>query len=129
VKDGKTRVLVIDDDTDVRDILQVVLESAGYAVAIAADGHEGLQLQRSNPAAVVVTDLFMPGKEGMETIVELLSEFPQTKIIVVSGVGPAASADYGRLAVDLGAVTFLRKPLGAEELIDTVRRCAPPVSG
>jgi DNA-binding NtrC family response regulator len=127
VKDGKTRVLVIDDDNDVRDILQAVLESAGFAVAMAADGHEGLQLQRGNPAVVVVTDLFMPGKEGMETIVELLSEFPQTKIIAVSGVGPAASADYGRLAVDLGAVTFLRKPLRAEELIDTVRRCAPPV--
>lgn len=125
MKDGKTRVLVIDDDNDVRDILQVVLESAGYAVAMAADGQEGLQLQRSDPAEVVVTDLFMPGKEGMETIVELLREFPQTKIIVVSGVGPAASADYGRLAVDLGAVTFLRKPLHSQELIDTVKQFAP----
>src|SRR5262245_41121499 len=85
VKQGSIRVLVIDDDDDVREILQAALESEGYAVAGAADGHEGLLRQRENPAAVVVTDIFMPGKEGIETIVEIVGEFPQTKVIAVSG--------------------------------------------
>lgn len=121
-KDGKIRILVIDDDEDVRDVLQVLLESEGYAVFAAADGHEGLLLQRRSPAAVVVTDIFMPGKEGIETVVDLVQEFPQTKVIVVSGASPhAAKADYGQLAVSLGAVRFLPKPLQSQDLIAAVR--------
>jgi CheY-like chemotaxis protein len=121
-KDGRTRVLVIDDDEDVRDVLQVLLESEGYAVLAAADGQEGLLLQRRSPAAVVVTDIFMPGKEGIETVVELLQEFPQTKVIVVSGAPPTARADYGQLAVSLGAVRYLPKPLQSQDLIEAVRQ-------
>jgi CheY-like chemotaxis protein len=121
-KDGRIRILVIDDDEDVRDVLQVLLESEGYAVSAAADGHEGLLLQRRSPAAVVVTDIFMPGKEGIETVVDLVQEFPQTKVIVVSGAAPpGAKADYGQLAVSLGAVKFLPKPLRSQDLITAVR--------
>jgi CheY-like chemotaxis protein len=102
-QDGRIRILVIDDDEDVRDVLQVLLESEGYAVSAAADGHEGLLLQRRSPAAVVVTDIFMPGKEGIETVVDLVQEFPQTKVIVVSGAAPQAAksdtaSSHSRLA-------------------------------
>lgn len=127
---SRTRVLVIDDDADVRDFLQAVLEGEGFEVRAAADGSEGLELQRRQPAEVVVTDIFMPGKEGIETIFELRRQFPQTGIIVMSG-GPsrkkAIGSDYLSLALQLGAVKSLKKPFASQDLIDAVRelRTAP----
>lgn len=119
---SRKRVLVIDDDADVRDLIKSLLESEGFEVAVAADGREGLETQKSNPAAVVVTDIFMPGKEGIETIVELRREFPQTNIVVVSGGTPLTGRDYGSVARELGAVETLRKPFRPRELIDVVLR-------
>lgn len=120
----RTRVLVIDDDADVRDFLQAVLEGEGFEVHAAADGGEGLEIQRQHPAKVVVTDIFMPGKEGIETIFELRRQFPQTGIIVMSG-GPskrtAAGSDYLSVALQLGAVKSLKKPFASQDLIDAVR--------
>jgi DNA-binding NtrC family response regulator len=121
---GARRVLIIDDDADVRSILQALLENEGFICTVAADGEEGLRVQRSTPASVVVTDIFMPGKEGIETVFELVREFPQTKVIVVSGGAHIAGVDYGRLAVQLGAVKFLKKPFRPQELIDLVRELA-----
>jgi DNA-binding response OmpR family regulator len=114
-------VLVIDDDADVRAFLQSLLESEGYEVAAAADGREGLALQRSKPSEIVVTDIFMPGKEGIETIFELHREFPQTKIIVMSGGPSKKGVDYLAVALELGAAKSLKKPFGPLELIDAVR--------
>jgi two-component system, chemotaxis family, chemotaxis protein CheY len=117
-------VLVIDDDADVRAFVQSLLESEGFEVGAAADGREGLEMQRTHPAEVVVTDIFMPGKEGIETIFELRQQFPQTGIIVMSG-GPrkskAPASDYLSLALELGAVKSLKKPFATQDLIDAVR--------
>jgi CheY-like chemotaxis protein len=124
VAEPRKRVLVIDDDAEVRDFLQSLLESEGFEVAAAADGREGLELQQKRPAQVVVTDIFMPGKEGIETIYELRQQFPQTGIIVMSG-GPSKSrgpgSDYLSLALELGAVKSLKKPFRTHELIEAVR--------
>jgi CheY-like chemotaxis protein len=124
VGEQRTRVLVIDDDADVRDFLQVVLEGEGFEVHAAADGSEGLEIQRKHPAKVVVTDIFMPGKEGIETIFELRRQFPQTGIIVMSG-GPSkrktAGSDYLSVALQLGAVKSLKKPFASQDLIEAVR--------
>jgi CheY-like chemotaxis protein len=121
--------LVIDDDADVRAFVQSLLESEGFEVGAAADGREGLEMQRTHPAEVVVTDIFMPGKEGIETIFELRQQFPQTGIIVMSG-GPskrtAASSDYLSLALELGAVRSLKKPFATQDLIDAVRELGRP---
>src|SRR5918996_5384004 len=100
----KKRVLVIDDNPDMRRTMQALLESEGFAVSVAADGEEALRLQRERPAAVVITDIFMPGKEGIETIFELRKQFPQTKIIVMSGGSRATGMDYFDVARELGAV-------------------------
>jgi len=118
---AKERVLIVDDDPGVRNFLQMVLEVEGYEVAYAADGKQALAAQRQNPAAVVVTDIFMPEAEGIETIVKLREEFPETGIIVMSGGGSRGSADYLALARELGAAKALKKPFAPQELIDAVR--------
>jgi|SRR5882672_10154007 len=121
---ARQRVLVIDDNADVRSMIQALLESEGYAVSVAGNGREGMQLQRSNPAPVVVTDVFMPDKDGIETVYEMLQEFPQTKIVVVSGGTHRVNLNYGRVAVTLGACKFLHKPFHPQELVDAVHELA-----
>jgi DNA-binding response OmpR family regulator len=118
---ARARVLIVDDDPGVRNFLRMVLEVEGYEVEYAADGNQALAAQRQNPAAVVVTDIFMPEAEGIETIVKLREEFPATGIIVMSGGGTRGNADYLALARELGAARTLKKPFGPQELIDAVR--------
>ena len=117
-----TRVLVVDDDPGLRTFLRMLLELAGYEVALAANGLDALEEQRKNPAAIILTDLFMPDVEGMETIVKLREEFPQARIIVMSGGGAYRGADYLSLARELGAARALKKPFAPQDLIDAMRQ-------
>jgi len=119
---GRTRVLVIEDNSDLRSLIQAYLEEEGFEVVGAADGREGLQRQRSDPSEIVVTDIFMPGKEGIETVFDLKREFPGTRIIVMSG-GPSLvqGMDYLGLARELGAAKTLAKPFTMKQLADAVR--------
>lgn len=114
------RILVIDDDTMIRELLMYMLEGAGHEVALAADGNEGVSSYRRQPADVVITDLIMPGKEGIETIREILKEFPDAKIIAISGGGRVNPGGYLDLAQKLGAQRTLAKPVECKVLIDTV---------
>jgi DNA-binding response OmpR family regulator len=118
---GSIRVLVVDDDAGMRNFLRMLLELEGYEVALACNGVEALAMQRQHPAALILTDLFMPEAEGMETIVQLRGEFPQARIIVMSGGGVHLGTDYLKLARELGAAKTLKKPFGPQELIDAVR--------
>jgi DNA-binding response OmpR family regulator len=121
----RKRVLVIEDNSDLRSLIQSYLEEEGYDVVAAADGREGLQRQRSDPSEVVVTDIFMPGKEGIETVFDLKREFPGTRIIVMSG-GPSLvqGMDYLGLARELGAAKTLSKPFTMKQLAAAVRELA-----
>jgi DNA-binding response OmpR family regulator len=122
----KVRVLVIDDERDIRDTIRYLLQSEGFEVLVAEDGGEGMRLLRSMTVDVVVTDIFMPGKEGIETIYELRSEFPRTRIIVMSGGGGAKGMDFLSVARELGADKSLKKPFDPRELIDAVRALSGP---
>src|SRR5688572_22654040 len=102
----------------------MLLELEGYVVATVSNGNEALEVQRQDPAAVVVTDIFMPEGEGMETIVQLRAEFPLVRIIVMSGAGAYRGADYQQLARELGAAKALKKPFAPQELIDAMREVA-----
>ena len=119
-----TRVLVVDDDAGIRNFLRMLLELEGYEVATAGNGIDALEAQRQDPAAIVLTDIFMPDAEGMETIVRLREEFPQVRIIVMSGGGAYRGANYLKLARELGAVRALKKPFPPQELIDAMREVA-----
>lgn len=114
----RRRVLVIDDEEQVRRVLVRVLEREGYAVRAAADGVEGMMLQRAEPYDLVITDLFMPDQDGIETIQMLADEFPATPVIAISG----APEEVGTL-VDarlFGAAVTLGKPLSIPELLRAI---------
>jgi CheY-like chemotaxis protein len=120
------RILVIDDNQDICAFMRVALEGAGYEVRTAAEGAQGLALLRGRSADLMITDIFMPGQEGFETTTRCKSEFPQTRIIVMSaGILPGLKHDFLASAGLLG-VAILRKPFTADQLLDTVRRVLQP---
>jgi CheY-like chemotaxis protein len=113
-------ILVVDDDEDVRTLLQRILRRAGFVVATAAGGAEGLACFRESAFALVITDMVMPVMDGLEVIRALRAEHPDVPIIAVSGAG-----DWNpllRMAVSLGASAALRKPMRAAELVQTVQQ-------
>lgn len=115
-----TRILVIDDDATILGVLVEMLTDAGYEVAAASDGKVGVRLFRQAPFDLVVTDLLMPEKDGLEVIIELRKDFPKVKFITLSG-----GSVYGYSSLEtsrtLGAARALRKPFREDELLDAVR--------
>ncbi len=114
------RVLVVDDSEGLREIMSIGLRARGYEVSQAADGRRALDLQREQPYEVIVTDLFMPEMDGIETIETLRQEFPATAIIAISGVPSKTGADFLEVAAKLGAHRVLRKPFTIPELVEAV---------
>lgn len=111
-------IIVIDDELSMRSLMRLILEQSGYDVAEAQDGNEGIQLQKVQPADLVITDLIMPEKENFETIMELKSAFPDTKIIAISGGGQFIDKDkFLQIANKSGADYALAKPFEKEELL------------
>ena len=116
-----TRILVIDDDAAVRRAIRRHLESDGHTVIEAPDGREGVKLYQENPTDLVITDLFMPEQEGLETIRELRQSFKDARIIVVTGAQPGGAFDFRAQATMMGAQAALSKPFTREELLSAVR--------
>jgi DNA-binding response OmpR family regulator len=117
---AKFRILIIEDDTEVRDLLSILLSRAGYEISVASDGIEGIHAYRTDPADLIITDLVMPGKEGLETIVDLRREFPDLKIIAISGGGLDGQSNYLNAARLCGATMTFRKPFKNQEIVDAV---------
>jgi len=123
-------ILIIDDEEDIRDALQMVLESSGYSVKVASDGNEGVELQRKEPAEAIITDIIMPGKDGVSTIKVLREEFPGVKIIAISGGGGVEQAMYKPGAIkttayllaakEAGADLILSKPFSSQDMVEAV---------
>ncbi|HJT79263.1 MAG TPA: response regulator [Gemmataceae bacterium] len=112
-------ILLIDDNRNLRNLLRVQLEGAGHRVLEAANGDEALRVYQENGADLVLCDLFMPGKEGLETIREL-HERGESRIIAMSGDGPVGSSDLLRIAQVFGAARALSKPFDGQTLLDAV---------
>ncbi len=115
-----THVLVIDDEAPVRALLRQILETEGFAVLEAADGDAGIKLVGTTPVQLLITDIFMPGKEGIETIVTMRKHFPQVKVLAISGGGSRSFSNVLAAAKHLGAHEALAKPFTSEELLETV---------
>ncbi|MGB5536219.1 MAG: response regulator [Thiogranum sp.] len=123
-------ILIIDDEEDIRDALQMVLESAGYEVKVASNGNEAIELQREEPAQLVITDIIMPEKDGVRTIKEMRQESPGLRIIAISGGGgveplaykPGAitTTAYLAAAKEVGADRVFAKPFDRKDLIQAV---------
>ena len=114
------RILIIDDDDQIRDMLCRMLNQEGYVADDASNGVEGLARFRQQPYDLVLTDLIMPEKEGIEMIIELKSEFPEVKIIAMSGGARMGPEPYLQLADSLGAERCFRKPIPRADLLGAI---------
>jgi DNA-binding response OmpR family regulator len=114
------RILLIDDNAPFRGMLQKVLEHAGYEVETASNGKTGLKLYRENPSDLIITDLVMPEKEGLETIMELRRTTPCVKILAISGGGRLKPHVNLVMAEKLGAAKSVAKPFSHQEILDAV---------
>lgn len=114
------RILLIEDDRPFRDMLVEAMVEAGHDVRSACDGKDGVRQFRKDPADLVLTDIVMPDQEGIQTIVELRRDFPEVKIIAMSGGGSVGADTYLRLARNLGADVTMAKPFSLEALFQVV---------
>jgi CheY-like chemotaxis protein len=121
IGDRRATVLLIDDHEDVRSSLRRMLEAAGHTVLDVADGERGLHLLGGTHVDVVVTDLFMPGQDGIMTLRRIRKEHPAVKVIAISGGGFRGQLDLLEDAVLLGATAGLRKPISPDELLGAIR--------
>lgn len=113
-------ILVIDDDAAVCDMLQLQLERAGYTVAVASDGLQGLEQYQQRKPTLIITDIIMPGKEGLETIMELRKLDPAMNIIAISAGSRLVPVELLHSATLLGAVRTFTKPVDIRELLAVV---------
>jgi DNA-binding NtrC family response regulator len=116
------RILIVDDDASIRRTLQAILNRAGYEVISACDGNEAVRLWRDHGGDLVITDLHMPEKDGIRTIIELLSHTPGARIIAMSGGGQTKRLDLLGNASLLGAVLTIEKPFTIGEIMNVVSR-------
>jgi len=123
------KILVIDDDRVVREALVRILEAGGYEVVSAADGRSGMAVFREAAPELVITDMMMPGQEGIETIRLMRAERPGATLIAMSGDVPDEQFDILVIARQLGADDAIRKPVNPGGLIELVRRHAPRGAG
>jgi DNA-binding response OmpR family regulator len=114
------KILVIDDEPGVRRFLARALAREGHEVVLASDGHEGLTVARKESPDLVITDIFMPEREGLDTIMELRRWRPDLRIMAISGGGHFATGDYLRVARDMGAAITLSKPIDVRTLREAV---------
>ena len=114
------RILLIDDDEQVLDMLYESLTREGYDVLRASNGEQGLRRYRQEPVDLIITDIIMPEKEGIETIIELRQDFPDVKIIAMSGGGRIGTNDYLHLAKIFGVQRTFTKPVAREQLLDAI---------
>ena len=115
-KGDRKRVLVVDDNRDMCESTCALLRLIGYDAELAGDGHQALAIHRQRPVQILLTDIFMPGKDGIETIEAFRRQWPQVRIVAMSGGGEVATRDYLSVAPDIGADAILRKPFSLEAL-------------
>lgn len=114
------RILIIDDEASIRRPLQMLLERAGHEVVAARDGSEGIRLWRRDPGDLVITDIHMPGKDGIETIIELKDIAPGARILAMSGGDMNPGVDVLGDARMLGAIRTISKPFLLGEMLEAV---------
>lgn len=116
------QIIVIDDMDLIRDAVSQILTSAGHVVREARDGHEALKLFEAERPDLIITDIIMPEKDGIETIQDLRTLEPATRIVAVSGGGKMVETDFLVAAQTFGAREILRKPFEAHELLQVVSK-------
>lgn len=119
-----SKVLIIDNDPLLCDTLKFAAEAAGHNVVLAPNGREGIEVFETFQPDVVVTDILMPEKEGMETIVELRRLNPEVPIIAMSGAAPTGNISFLKIAQKLGANRTLSKPFAMPDFVAAIAALA-----
>ena len=114
------RIVIIDDESSIRSLLDRAMTAAGHEVFAAANGRAGMELVRQHDAELVITDIFMPEQEGVETIQEIRAVRPALPIIAISGGGRFEQHNLLQVAQALGANAALKKPFDIKELYEAV---------
>ncbi|HDR89209.1 MAG TPA: response regulator [Bacteroidetes bacterium] len=114
------KILVIDDEPYILLMIKKMLEQVGHGVDLASNGKEGLELLLTRPFDLLITDIVMPEKEGLETIREVRKKYPGLKIIAISGGGRLDSSEYLEPARYFGAEKIIKKPFQKGELLNAV---------
>jgi len=117
---GNACILIIDDEESIRDLLSQMLSRAGYQVINAKNGKEGMKICREQKVDLIITDIIMPEKDGIEMILELRNDFPDLKVIAISGGGRLGPDGYLEMAQKLGAHRTFFKPFSRKEILDAV---------
>lgn len=113
-----TRILVAEDDKDLQTMLRVALEAEGYEVEAVQDGKGAVRAQEQRPANVLITDLFMPEQDGLETLQYFRARNPNMPIVAISGWKHGHKTDHLAVAQHAGANVILRKPFTLGELLE-----------
>jgi len=121
MQETKVHILVADDDEHILKALEKLLERAGYTITKASNGNEAVRLYRQVPPDLVITDLLMPEKDGLEVIVEIKRDFPDARIIAISGGGNLKAEEHLEAAIEIGALRAIRKPFSSIDLLGAVQ--------
>jgi CheY-like chemotaxis protein len=116
------QILIIDDEAPFRTMLREVLEGQGYHVLEAANGLKSLKIQSETPSDLIVIDILMPEMEGLETIMEFRRQWPDTKIVAISGGSKKIDFDILDVAKRLGATDTLQKPFSLVQILKSIRK-------
>lgn len=115
------RILIIDDDYHILKMMKKMLERAGFEVELALNGIEGIRAFKNTQADLVICDIIMPEKEGLETIREMKRLYPDLKILAMSGGGRVSSKNYLNTASAFGATRTMGKPFSQKQMVSTVK--------
>tara|TARA_B100000315_G_C14026067_1_gene341040 strand:- start:122 stop:496 length:375 start_codon:yes stop_codon:yes gene_type:complete len=115
------RILVIDDEEPIQFAVQIMLQKENHEILTASNGEIGLELLRNEPFDLVITDILMPEKGGIEVIAEIQKTKPEVKIIAMSAGGARGDLNFLEHAQLLGAEAVLQKPFEREEILDLVK--------
>ncbi len=113
-------ILIVEDEQSIRSLIASILTLEGHQVSIASNGNDAIQICIAAHIDLVITDLIMPEKEGLELMMELRKDHPSVKVIAMTGGGYGSAAEYLSFARALGAVKTLSKPFNRQELLDAV---------
>ena len=116
------RILVIDDEPTALDLVRRILEMNGYKVLVATNGQKGLELFLQQPCDLVITDMVMPVKDGLQTILDLRSHAPDLPVIAISGGGTISKERYLAVAGYLDRVVTIAKPFALEDITEAVKK-------
>lgn len=117
------RILVVDDEPDVRALFCEILRNAGHTVAEASNGSRALDMVSSAQPDLIVLDIFMPGRDGVEVLIAIRQSYPEIRIVTCSGGGQARIFDFLEMTRKLGADLALLKPILPDEFLRHIEAC------